>query len=254
MLALLSPAKKLDFNSEWKTPKTSQPTLLAHAEELVDTLGDLPKPRLQKLMKLSDKLAELNYQRYKRFSTPFTKTNARPAITAFKGDTYVGLDAETLSSADLSYAQKHVGILSGLYGLLRPLDLMQPYRLEMGTKLATEHGATLYEFWGHTITEAVNKAVKGHKDKTVVSLASNEYIKSVQAKNLKHGFLTCYFKELKHGEPKTIGLFAKRARGMMARYMVENRIETPEKLKNFNEDGYAFVPSLSDEENYLFLR
>jgi cytoplasmic iron level regulating protein YaaA (DUF328/UPF0246 family) len=251
---LVSPAKKLDFESEWNVDGVTQPQFLEHTAELVDVAKGLSKSSLQSLMKLSDKLGQLNYDRYQRFSTPFTPDNARPAVLAFRGDTYVGLDADTLSGDDLSYAQEHLGILSGLYGVLRPLDLMQAYRLEMGTKLANPRGEDLYDFWGERLAEACNDAVAGHKDGSVISLASNEYIKAVKPKALKGRFITCHFKELKDGEPKVVGLFAKRTRGAMARYMIQNRVETPEGLKAFQEDGYSFIEALSDEHNYVFVR
>ena len=254
MLALISPAKKLDFDTEVKKSGTTQPQFLEQTEELADILKGYSTGQIQKLMKLSDKLGALNHDRYQRFNTPFTNDNAKPAILAFKGDTYVGLDADSLEADDLKYAQKHLGILSGLYGLLRPLDLMQAYRLEMGTKLKNDRGEDLYDFWGEMITNACNKAVKNHQDQSVICLASNEYIKSVQTKNLKGDFITCDFKEIKNGAPKTIGLFAKRARGAMARYIIQNRIETPAGLKKFKEDGYGFEKSLSDDKKFVFLR
>ena len=173
---------------------------------------------------------------------------------AFRGDTYVGLDADSLSQDDATYAQDHLGLLSGLYGLLRPLDLMQPYRLEMGTKIANDRGEDLYDFWGDKITEAVNTATQGHNNRAVISLASNEYIKAIKPKALEGDFITCHFKEIKDGVPKTIGLFAKRARGMMARYMIQNRVEQPEDLKGFDSDGYSFAADLSDEQNFTFIR
>ncbi len=254
MLALISPAKKLDFETEQNVDNFTQPDFLEHSQELVSKLKELSTSRLQTLMKVSDKLGELNYNRYQRFATPFTKNNARPTITAFRGDTYVGLDGDTLTIEDTDYAQDHLRTLSGLYGLLRPLDLIQPYRLEMGTKLTNARGEDLYDFWGEIITQACIDIVREHKDKTVISLASNEYIKSVKQKELDGNFITCHFKELKDGEPKTIGLFAKRARGMMARYMIQGRIEKPEGLKKFKESGYKFIDSLSDDQNYIFLR
>lgn len=254
MLALISPAKKLDFDSECHVKNCTQPNFISDSKKLADTAKKMSSLDLQKLMKISEKLGDLNHDRFQRFSTPFTPKNARPAVTAFRGDTYVGLDADSLSADDLSYAQDHLGILSGLYGLLRPLDLMQAYRLEMGTKLANSRGEDLYDFWGDMIAKACNDAVKTHKDPTIISLASNEYIKVVKPKALETPFITCHFKDLKDGTPKTIGLFAKRARGAMARYMIQNKIETPKGLKKFKEDGYQFVDSLSDEKNYTFLR
>lgn len=254
MLALISPAKKLDFETPHHIKKSTQPDLLDHSQELVDTVKRLTPSHLQSLMKLSDKLSQLNYDRYQSYITPFTSNNARPAVTALRGDTYVGLDADTLSPDDLDYSQSHLRILSGLYGLLRPLDLMQAYRLEMGTKVANPRGEDLYDFWGNIINQACNDAVKDHKDKTIISLASIEYIKAVRPQSLNSPFITCHFKELKNGTPKVVGLFAKRARGMMARFMIKNRIETPKGLKKFKEDGYIFEDTLSDEQNYVFLR
>jgi cytoplasmic iron level regulating protein YaaA (DUF328/UPF0246 family) len=254
MLALISPAKKLNFEDEWNSNGFTQPDFLDHSQELVNTIKGMPASDLQSLMALSDKLGELNYNRYQQFSIPFTQVNARTAITAFRGDTYVGLDADTLLPDDISYAENHLRILSGLYGLLRPSDLVQAYRLEMKTRLRTDRGDNLYDFWGGILSQACNNTVKNHSDKTIVSLASNEYIKAIKTVGLESDLLTCHFKELKDGEPKTIGLFAKRGRGMMARFMIQRRLETPEQLKDFNEDGYAFESSLSDELNYVFLR
>lgn len=254
MLALVSPAKKLDFESDWMGDKHSQPALIDDAKILADVAKDMSKAELQNLMKLSDKLADLNYTRFQNFTTPFTAANARPAAYAFKGDTYVGLEAETLSDDDMDFAQDHLGILSGLYGLLRPLDLMQPYRLEMGKKLKNPRGEDLYDFWGDIITRACNDATKSHKNNSVICLASNEYIKSVKPKALDGAFITCHFKEMKDGAPKVIGLFAKRARGSMARYMIQNRIEEPESLKDFDINGYTFDKTASDAENYVFIR
>ena len=254
MLALISPAKKMDFGSKNNLSTYTQPRFLDHSHELVDTAKNLSSNQLQNLMKISEKLADLNHERFQQFSTLFTPENARPAVNAFRGDTYVGLDADTLSNDDLSYAQSHLGILSGLYGLLRPLDLMQAYRLEMGTKLSNPRGENIYDFWGEIITKACNDLVASHKDQSIISLASNEYIKAVKPKALNSPFITCHFKELKDGKTKTIGLFAKRARGKMARFIIQNRIETPEGLKKFKKDGYDFMPSLSDKKNYVFIR
>lgn len=254
MLALISPAKKMDYQSNWTADNTTQPVLLDEAAKLIKVAQSLSQADIQKLMKLSDALGSLNYDRYQSYSPPFTKDNARPAMLAFQGDTYVGLDAATLKDTDITYAQSHLGILSGLYGLLRPLDLMQAYRLEMGTKLTNSRGKDLYEFWEGRITQACNGILKTHKNKTVISLASNEYIKAIQPKQLDGPFITCHFKEMKNGAPKVIGLFAKRARGMMARYMIQNKIEEPAGLKDFTEGGYKFQPSLSSEADYVFLR
>ena len=254
MLALVSPAKKMDFEAECHFDDLAQPQFLKETKNLIKLAKDLSKRDLQNLMKISENLASLNYDRFQRFSTPFNLDNAHPAVLAFRGDTYVGLDADSLSKDELSYSQNHLGILSGLYGLLRPLDLIQAYRLEMGTKLPNTQGENLYDFWDDKIAHACNDIVKTHKDKTVISLASNEYIKAVKPKALEGPFITCHFKELKSGEPKVIGLFAKRARGTMARYIIQNKIESPEGLKKFKEDGYVFEKSLSNSENFVFLR
>ncbi len=254
MLALVSPAKKLDFESTWDASNLSQPDFMDDTQELVDTLKALPKERLQGLMKLSEKLGELNHARYQNFCAPFAPDNAKPAIYSFRGDTYVGLDADSLSDENITFAQEHFRMLSGLYGMLRPLDLMQPYRLEMGTKLHNNRGENLYDFWGNKLTQSCNDITKSHKNNSVICLASNEYIKAIQVKDLDGDFITCHFKEVKNGTAKVIGLFAKRARGSMARYIIQNKIEEPADLKNFTEDGYVFVAEQSNENNYVFLR
>ncbi len=254
MLALISPAKKLDAENEAPLGDFSMPQLLNNSEELVDTVKGLGKGRLKALMKLSDALTDLNHARYERYSTPFTPNNAKQAVFMFRGDTYVGLDADTLSKDDLTYAQHHLGILSGLYGVLRPLDLIQPYRLEMGSRLSTQRGENLYDFWGSRLTDACNELTASHENRTVVSLASKEYIGAIQPQDLAGPFVTCHFKEMRDGVPKTIGLVAKKARGRMARYIVQNRVETEDDLKGFGEDGYAFEPGLSNEEDLVFVR
>lgn len=254
MLALISPAKRLDTDSEPPLGDFTLPQLLDNSEELVDTVKGLGKDRLKALMNLSGALTELNHDRYERYSTPFDPSNAKQAVFMFRGDTYVGLDADTLSKDDLTYAQNHLNILSGLYGMLRPLDLIQPYRLEMGSRLSTERGKNLYDFWGSRLTDACNALTVSHENRTVVSLASNEYIKAIQPQSLDGPFVTCHFKEMRDGVPKTIGLVAKRARGMMARFIVRNRVENEDDLKGFAEDGYSFVPELSNDEDLVFVR
>ena len=254
MLALISPAKKLDAEKEPPLGDFTMPQLLDNSEELVDTVKGLGKGRLKALMNLSDALTELNHTRYERYSTPFTPSNAKQAVFMFRGDTYVGLDADTLSKDDLTYAQRHLAILSGLYGVLRPLDLIQPYRLEMGSKLATGRGKDLYDFWGSRLTDACNAVTASHENRAVVSLASNEYIKAIQPPSLAGPFVTCHFKEIRDGTPKTIGLVAKKARGRMARFMVQNRVEDEDDLKGFEEAGYAFAPELSGDDDLVFVR
>jgi len=253
MFAVISPAKKLDF-SEPVRGITTQPQLIVETEVLLDETRRLLPSDLSKLMKISDQLAELNYGRFQSFELPFTEDNAKQAIFAFNGDTYVGFDAKTLDDEGLDFAQDHVGILSGLYGLLRPRDLMQPYRLEMGTRLQNPRGKDLYAFWGDRITTAINRALEGHAEPVLVNLASNEYFKSVKKKELRAEVITPVFKELKDGKAKVIGLMAKRARGMMARYIVEKRIESPKALKKFKEGGYRYVAAESTDTEWVFRR
>ena len=254
MLVLISPAKKLDFDSEALCSTFTEPRFQKQTGALVALAKKLSRADLKRLMGLSDKLAELNYVRYQNFQPRFTPENAKQAAYAFRGDTYVGLDADTLSEDDLKYAQDHLRILSGLYGLLRPLDLMQPYRLEMGTKFTNPNGEDLYDFWQDTLTKAVNDDIGAQNGKAVINLASNEYIKAIDPSKLAADFITPHFKEIKNGIPKTIGLFAKRARGAMARYIIQNRIETPEALKKFSADGYQYQPDLSSATDFVFTR
>ncbi len=254
MLAIISPAKKLDFESEPITDAHTQPILLKDAEVLAKKAKKLKRADLKSMMGISDKLADLNYRRFQEFQPPFNLANARQAALSFAGDTYVGLDAPTLKKKDLEYAQDHLRILSGLYGVLRPLDLIQPYRLEMGTKFAVNGKEDLYDFWDNRVTEALNEATKDHKDRRIINLASNEYAKVVQPKNLEGGIVTPVFKEVKDGKARTLGLFAKRARGMMARYMIVNRVETEKKLKTFSDGGYKFQPDQSDDTTWVFTR
>lgn len=249
MLLLLSPAKTLDF--EPTTVKVhSQPQLLEHSQKLVDKLQKLTVKDLQKLMGVSEKIASLNVERFNSFSRPFDLENAKQAILAFKGDVYQGLAAHTFEEEDLAFAQKHVAILSGLYGMLRPLDLMQPYRLEMGTKLKIRKANNLYEFWKNSITEQINATSSSN----VVNLASNEYFKSVKKELLAADLWTVNFKDWKNDKFKIISFFAKKARGMMAQYVIKNRLENPEDLKSFDMEGYQFNPELSTERELIFTR
>ena len=254
MFAVISPAKKLNFDPlNSKVPHT-MPGMLDDTLELMKTTRTLEPKDLSGLMKISDNLAELNYARFQNFSTPFTSENSKQAVLAFNGDTYTGLDAGTMKSADLKFAQKHLGILSGLYGLLKPLDLMQPYRLEMGTRLKNPRGKDLYAFWGESITDAINAAVKSAKNPVLVNLASNEYFKSVKTKTLVPSIITPVFKEIKNGEPKIVSFMAKRARGMMARYIIDERLTAPEGMKDFTVGGYTYREALSTESNWVFTR
>lgn len=254
MLAIISPAKKLDFESEPKTDSHTVPDLLDHTGTLVKKAKSLSRAKLKSMMGISDKLVDLNYERFKAFETPFHLGNARQAALSFAGDTYVGLDAPSLTEKDLSFAQDHLRILSGLYGLLRPLDLMQPYRLEMGTKFPVGRSSDLYEFWGSTITDHLNDALQGHSDPSIINLASNEYASVVKPSDLAGKMITPVFKEEKEGKARVLGLFAKRARGMMARYMIKKRLKTSAPLKKFDEGGYIFQPDQSDETTWVFSR
>ncbi len=254
MLALVSPAKKLDFSDVASDLPHSQPTFLKKSAELVKAARALSRAELQRLMKLSDKLTDLNFARFKAFSTPFTKANARQAVLIFNGDTYIGLDAKTLSADDLAFAQDHLRILSGLYGALRPLDLIQPYRLEMGRRLNNPRGADLYDFWGDDLADALDDTVAGDTEPVVINLASNEYFKAAAPKHMKSRVITPVFKEVKNGEAKVLGMFAKRARGMMARYMIVNRLERSEDLKKFSDGGYAWQDHLSNDDTWVYTR
>ncbi len=206
------------------------------------------------MMVISENIATLNVDRYKTFTTPFTTKNAKQAIFAFKGDVYGGLELESFNEDDYAYAQDHLRILSGLYGCLRPMDLIQPYRLEMKTKLKNERGDNLYQFWDERITKSINKELKKQKEAVLVNLASNEYFKSVKPKLLEGRLLNINFKETKEGKTRVVAIFAKRARGMMADYIIRNRVENPEHLKKFKLGGYKFNTALSDDKQWTFER
>lgn len=254
MLAVVSPAKKLDFETDAPEMAVSQPVFLDDTQELIEVARKKSRRDLMKLMGISENLADLNYQRFQHFSVPFDRTNAKPAVFAFRGDTYVGLDADTMKPEDIDWAEDHFRMLSGLYGLLGPRDLMQPYRLEMGTRLANDRGKDLYAFWGDKIAQQINRLTDGHKDRSLINLASNEYFKSVKKNVLDGPVITPVFKEVKAGVAKVIGFSAKRARGMMARFMIDHRLETPEGLKKFNIDGYRYQDDLSTESEWVFTR
>ncbi|MBV1909016.1 MAG: peroxide stress protein YaaA, partial [Kangiellaceae bacterium] len=231
MLTVISPAKSLDFDSPVASTKTTKPRFLAQSQQIIDQIKHLAPQDIAELMKLSDKLAILNYDRFQEFETPFTKKNARACVFAFRGDVYQGLDADTLTADDLDFSQNHLRILSGLYGVLRPLDLMQAYRLEMGTKFENELGKNLYEFWGETLKISIQKELDKSDSQVLVNLASNEYFKAIKAKQLSHPVITPVFKDYKNGQYKIISFFAKKARGLMARYIIQNKIDQPEGLK-----------------------
>lgn len=255
MLMLLSPAKKLDYESKPVTNQFSQPELMENAEYLVSKLRKLSAKKIGKMMDLSANLSDLNFERYQAFQTPFTTENAKQAVLAFNGDAYMGLDAKTLSESDLEYAQTHLRILSGLYGLLKPLDLIQPYRLEMGTGFAVTPSKTnLYKYWGNTITDATNAALAAQGDDILLNLASNEYFKAVQPKKVKGTIINVHFKDLKNGVHKPIFLWVKQARGMMVRYVLQNRITKVDDLKGFDSKGYYFSPNDSTDTELVFLR
>lgn len=254
MLTLISPAKTLDYESPLATDKHSEPRFLEHSAELIEQLRTLAVQDIADLMKLSDKLSSLNVARYESWERKHTQENARPAVLAFKGDVYTGLQAENFTDADFEFAQDHLRILSGLYGVLRPLDLLEPYRLEMGTKLKTKRGDNLYQFWGDIITESLHRELGEQANPVLVNLASNEYYKSVKPKNLDCPIITPDFKDLKNGQYKIISFYAKKARGLMSRYIIENRIDDPEALKDFDLEGYYFSPEQSQGGKWIFLR
>lgn len=253
MLLVLSPSKTLDYETPIDAPHT-QPSMLAESEKLIKELRKFDEKKLGKLMDISPKLSALNVQRYRDFKTPFSTKNARQAILAFKGDVYDGIEVEKYSKNDFEFAQDHVRILSGLYGLLRPLDLMQPYRLEMGTTLKNAKGKDLYAFWGDSITQAINKELQAHKTKILLNLASEEYFKAVRPTLFEGSLLNIAFKERQKGGLKIIGLFAKKARGHMANWVIRNRIDDVAALRQFSHEGYRFEKALSSEEYWVFAR
>jgi cytoplasmic iron level regulating protein YaaA (DUF328/UPF0246 family) len=254
MLITLSPSKGQDFEEASLSKKYSKPADLKDSELLIKELRKIKSKKLQEMMAISENLATLNVERFKTFKTPFTTKNAKQAIFAFKGDVYGGFELESFNEDDYAYAQDHLRILSGLYGCLRPLDLIQPYRLEMKTKLKNERGDNLYQFWDDRITKSINKELKKQKEAVLVNLASNEYFKSVKPKLLEGRLLNISFKETKAGKTRVVAIFAKRARGMMADYIIRNRIEKVEDLKQFKLAGYQFDEVLSDDKQWTFER
>lgn len=254
MLLVISPAKTLDYETPLATSRFTQPAFIEHSKALVAVLRDYAPSQLSELMGISDKLAGLNAARFGSWSPTFTPDNARPAILAFKGDVYTGLQAEDFSEADFDYAQQHLRMLSGLYGLLRPLDLMQPYRLEMGTALANPRGKDLYAFWGERISQWLNTALAEQGDEVLVNLASKEYFSAVKKSALAARIIDCEFRDQKNGEYKIISFHAKKARGLMARYVVTQRIDQPDGLKGFDEAGYRYSAERSSTDNLVFLR
>ena len=253
MIVVISPSKTLDFSGKSKGEYTI-PDFLENSIELLKVLCKLTVSEIAELMDLSEKLAVLNYRRYHDFSIPFTLENSRQAIYAFKGDVYEGLDAEAFTQEDLKYAQSHLRIISGLYGLLRPLDLIQPYRLEMGIKLSNQNYKNLYEYWGNKITVKLNELLKTGGNNLLVNLASTEYFKVLNPKLFNARLVTPVFKERKNREYKVIPISAKKARGFMASYIIKHRVENSDGIKQFREDGYGFNPNLSTETELVFTR
>lgn len=250
MIIVVSPAKTLDFESASFTESFTEPGFLDDSEILVNTLRDVSSEGVMSLMGVSQKIADLNVKRMQDWSRPFNTQNAKQAVYAFKGDVYTGLAVESMDAAGLEYIQKHLRILSGLYGVMRPLDLMQPYRLEMGTKLQNPRGKNLYEFWGNLLTEYLNSEEKG----VLVNLASNEYFKAVKAKGIKARIITPIFKDEKGGKYKIISFYAKKARGLMVRYAADNKVDDVEALKAFDYAGYRFSSEESNDTDWVFKR
>lgn len=254
MILLISPAKSLDYETPVPVKKHSQGEFLDDAKMLMSTLRKLNPEQLSSLMHISEKLADLNFQRNLNWQLPFTSDNARQAIFAFTGDVYQGLEAYSLDSKDLAFAQKHLRILSGLYGVLRPLDLIQPYRLEMGSALKHGKHQSLYEFWGSRLAEHLNEELDSQRSQSVINLASNEYFKAVDKKILKHPVISPVFKDYKNGKYKVISFFAKKARGYMAAWVIRNRIDNPDKIVDFDVAGYRYAASESSPDAPVFLR
>lgn len=254
MLFLLSPAKSLDYETTPHVTSHSRPIFVDEAAELIDLLRRKTPAEIAKLMSISDALAALNVGRYAAWSTRFTAANSKQAVLAFNGDVYEGLQARTLSAAQLDWAQQHLVILSGLYGVLRPLDRMQPYRLEMGTRLVNSRGKDLYAFWGTRIADHLNERLKADASPVVVNLASEEYFKAVDLKTLKARVVQCVFEDWKSGAWKIISFHAKRARGLMARYAIETRALLPEQLQGFDREGYAYDAAASGRDRLVFRR
>ncbi len=254
MLMMIAPAKKLDIETPAPVSTFTTPKFPDDSRELVKSLRMMSAEELGRLMKISPRLAILNARRYRYWHMPFTLGNAKQALFAFRGDVYAALDADSLNEADIHFAQDHLRILSGLYGLLQPLDLMQAYRLEMGTRLSNARGRDLYAFWGRRITDALDQAMSKQGTSTLINLASNEYAKAVQPLRLSGRMIHVQFKEQKDGGYKTIGIHAKKARGLMSRFVIRNRIDIPEDIKQFNQAGYHYRPDMSSASAWVFAR
>ncbi len=254
MLIVLSPAKTLDLATPPITVKSSLPDFISHSAELIEILKGRSPAEISSLMQISDPLAALNVGRYASWSTKFTPQNAKQAVLAFNGDVYEGLDAASMNASQLDYMQSHIRILSGLYGVLRPLDLMQPYRLEMGTRLASARGRNLYAFWGSIVTDALNAQLDAQQSQALINLASEEYFKVVKPNILAVPVITPVFEDWKNGKYKIISFYAKRARGLMARYAADKKLVSPEKLKGFDYEGYKFDEMTSSVGKWVFRR
>ncbi|MFW1689916.1 peroxide stress protein YaaA [Acinetobacter ursingii] len=254
MLSVISPAKTLDYETTLPTDKHTLPRLLDQSEQLIEVCRELSASQIASLMSVSDKIATLNADRFRDWTADLSLANARQAIYAFKGDVYTGLDAYSLKQADIEFAQTHLRMLSGLYGLLRPLDLMMPYRLEMGTKLHNPRGHNLYEFWDDQITQLIIKDLEHTKTDILVNIASDEYYKSVNEKLIDAQIIKPVFLDQKNGKYKVISFYAKKARGLMARFIIENKLEKAQDLKAFNGDGYYFDADNSTESELVFKR
>ena len=251
MIVVISPAKTLDFDSKPVTNSYSQPRYLEQSALLIEELQSYSVAEIASLMKLSDKLAGLNFARFSSWQPPFDLDNAKQALLAFKGEVYTGLDADSLDEKAVEFAQQHLRILSGLYGVLKPLDLIQAYRLEMGTKLKNSRGKDLYQFWDNQLRESIEGELNGD---VLINLASNEYFKVLQAKKFNARIVTPIFKDFKNGQYKIISFYAKKARGLMSRYIIDHRIAEPEQIKEFDSDGYSFSPDMSQGDNWVFIR
>lgn len=253
MLTLISPAKTLDFETPWELDST-QPQFLDDSQALIVELQKLSAVNISKMMSISEKLSVLNAERFLNWHLPFTPANSKPAILAFRGDVYTGLDADSFTKKDFNFAQQHLRILSGLYGVLRPLDLIQAYRLEMGTGFQNSRGKNLYEFWGDKISEHLHTELSTRKKPVLINLASNEYWSVVKPAKLQAEIITPLFKDSKNGQYKIISFFAKKARGMMSAFMIKNQINKPEDLKAFNAEGYYFNTKMSKDNEWVFTR
>lgn len=254
MIIVLSPAKSLDFESTPLCKKQTKPAFVEESTVLISKLKKLSKKKIAELMNLSESLAQLNYERYAAWEPQFSLNNSKQSVFAFKGDAYRGLNIESFTEDEIAYAQDHLRILSGLHGLLRPLDLVRPYRLEMGTRLKVRRANNLYQFWGEKITKEMNQLIEQQNESILINLASAEYFKAIQSQKLKARIITPIFKELKNGEYKTIMTFAKQARGMMTSYILKNKLVNPDEIKLFDKDGYCFSEPLSDGDNWVFIR